>query len=395
MLLLGAAAEPRWIALNRAAGEASRAKDYAKLRDALVAMEPLLPGNSRIVYNLACAYARFGQPGTAIAGLSRLAAMGLVYDLAADPDLASLKDRPEFREVEQRMAANRKPVTHATLVATLPERDLIPEDLAYDPRTRRFLIASVRRAAIFASDGRLFAKAPWSVLALRVDASRSLVWAASGWTAQCESCALADKDKSALLAFDLDSGALRQRVDSPVKGLLGDMTISRAGDLYVSEGMNGALLRLRVGAGKLERLDTGGEFPSPQTPALSADEKTLYVPDYVRGIAAVSLADLSVRWLQPAGNLALSGIDGLYTDHGSFLAVQNGIAPARIVRFAADLSRQEVLETNTAWLGEPTHGTVVDGAFYFLADTGWNNWGEDGKKKPGTSPTESTVRMIK
>jgi len=81
VLLLGAAAEPRWIALNRAAGEASRAKDYAKLRDALVAMEPLLPGNSRIVYNLACAYARFGQ----------LLGVELVEhpDLALEPALAA------------------------------------------------------------------------------------------------------------------------------------------------------------------------------------------------------------------------------------------------------------------------------------------------------------------
>ena len=62
------------------------------------------------------------------------------------------------------------------------------------------------------------------------------------------------------------------------------MTLGRRGDLYISEGIHGAVLHLKPGAAQLERLDPVGEFPSPQTPALSADEKILYVPDYVRGI---------------------------------------------------------------------------------------------------------------
>jgi len=37
----------------------------------------------------------------------------------------------------------------------------------------------------------------------------------------------------------------------------------------------------------LERLDTEGEFASPQQPALSADGKTLFVADYLRGIGAL------------------------------------------------------------------------------------------------------------
>ena len=105
---------------------------------------------------------------------------------------------------------------------------------------------------------------------------------------------------------------LKQRIESPVKGLLGDMTISRSGDIYVSEGIHGAVLSLRQGAQELERLDRPGDFPSPQTPALSTDEKTLYVPDYVRGIAAITLSTGAVSWLKPADDIVLSGIDGLY-----------------------------------------------------------------------------------
>jgi hypothetical protein len=220
---------------------------------------------------------------------------------------------------------------------------------------------------------------------------RRILWASTGWLPHCESCDKADKDKTALLAFDADSGALKQRIDSPVKGLLGDMTISRNGEIYISEGIYGAVFRLPVGGKAFERLDVPGEFPSPQTPALSEVEKTLYVPDYLRGIAAIDLASRTVRWLMPADDIALSGIDGLYVYRDSFVAVQNGTSPPRIMRFSLDLRKQEVLEANTAGLGEPTHGTIAGDSFYAIANTGWGDYDDQGVKKPGSTPVVSSI----
>jgi sugar lactone lactonase YvrE len=394
LLVRAADPEPRWVALNHAAGQAIKAKDYAKLRETLRELKPLMPGNPRIIYNLAASDAVLGDKQAALKELRNLAGMGLIYDFAADADFSSLRKANEFAAIVKQIDDNKKPVSHSTLAFTLAERDLIPEDIAYEAKTRRFFVSSVRKSKIVTVDGREFAKADWPVLALRVDSKHRILWAATGWAPHCEHCDTADKDKTALLAFDLDSGALKQRTESPVKGLLGDMTISRSGEIYVSEGINGAVLRLRRNAKNLERLDVPGEFPSPQTPALSADEKTLYVPDYVRGIAAINLATGAVTWMKPANNIALNGIDGLYVYRDSFIAVQNGTSPARIVRFSLDLQKQEVLEANTPELGEPTHGTIVGDTFYFLANTGWDQYDDDGKKKAGSGPVESAVRKM-
>jgi sugar lactone lactonase YvrE len=384
--------------LNHAAHQAAEAKDYRKLRETLLELKTLLPGNPRIVYNLAAADARLGDSPAALAGLRNLAGMGLIYDFAADADFSSLLKSREFAAILKRVDENKQPASHSTAAFTLAERDLIPEDIAYDPQTRRFFVSSVRQAKIIAvrnaTESRDFAKADWPVMALRVDSQRHILWAATGWLPHCERCNKAEEDKSALLAFDLNSGALLQRIESPVKGLLGDMTISPVGEIFVSEGTHGAVLRLRPGAKNLERLDTPGEFPSPQTPALSMDQKTLYVPDYVRGIAAVELATGKTTWLEPADDIALSGIDGLYMYRNSFLAVQNGTTPARIIRLSLDLRKQEVLEANTPQLGEPTHGTLVGDTFYYIANSGWDEYDDQGKKKPGTGPVQSAVRKI-
>jgi hypothetical protein len=320
--------------------------------------------------------------------------MGLIYDLAADSDFSGLRESAEFRAVLKQMDGNRKPVTHSSDAFAVPEADLIPEDIAIDPKTRRYFISSVRTNRVITADAKLFARTPMCAFALRVDAGRRILWVSTGGWNVGESFIGSDKDKTALLAFDLNSGELKQRVDSPVPGLFGDMTISRGGDLYVSEGTYGAVFRLPAGGSTLERLDTPGEFASPQTPVLSADERLLYVPDYVRGIAAMDLKSHKVEWLQPADDIALSGIDGLYLHRGWFIAVQNGTTPPRVIRFSADLKKQQVLEANWDGLGEPTHGAIVGDDFLFIANGGWPEYDRDGKRKAGSAPVRSVVRKI-
>ncbi len=55
--------------LNHAAHVAVVAKDYRKLREVLLELKTLLPGNPRIVYDLAAADAMLGNSGAALAGL--------------------------------------------------------------------------------------------------------------------------------------------------------------------------------------------------------------------------------------------------------------------------------------------------------------------------------------
>ncbi len=394
LLLAAADPVPPWRSLNQDARAALQAKDYAKLRAKLAELKPLMPGNPRIAFMLAASEARLGNRQAALAGLRNLAGMGLVYDLAAEESFASLRESADYTAAVRRIDENKKPITHALPAFTVEERDLIPEDIAYDPQTRRFFVSSVRQGRIVTVDGKPFARADWSVFALRADAPRRLLWATTAWVEQCENCHASDEGKTALLAFDLDSGALKRRIESPVKGVLGDMTVSLHGDVYVSEGLHGSLFRLASGSNDLERLDVPGEFPSPQTPALSADEKTLYVPDYLRGIAAIDLGTHTVQWLRPADNVALSGIDGLYVSGSSFLAVQNGTSPPRIVSFSQDLQNQTVLEANWTGLGDPTHGVIVGESFYFIANSGWGEYDQKGKKRPGSAPVESTIRKI-
>ena len=392
-----------------AAGKTCRAKQYTDCRGHLLRLIELLDGRADIVYNLASVEARLGNQDEALRWLEVYSKSGLTFaDPAADDDLAPLKTLPEFSAIEERVKAAGGPVSHSQLFTTLPEKEFIPEDIAYDPATKRFFISSVRHHKILSldSEGKFAEFVPdgqadvWAILALGVDATNRFLWATTAAMPESLGYTAVVEGRSALLKYSLDKGTLLKRYDLPAGGkhALGDMTISRSGDLYVSDGF-GAVYRLEHSADKLELLFGSGVFRSPQTPALSPDERQLYVPDYSRGISVVDLRTKQWKLLEHPKELSLGGIDGLYLKDKTLVAVQNGTKPARIIRMTLDDSlarvvRWDTLEANTPELGAPTHGVFVGDKFYFIANSGWDRMADDGSVKKGAVFEAPTIRVI-
>lgn len=227
------------------------------------------------------------------------------------------KDDPRWPAVRARLEINRAPVAHATTVFALPHDDLVPEGLAWDPRSRTFLVSSVHARKILSVDehgaARDFVSSAregvGALCGIASDAERLWVTMATlppmfgfdpkGWR------------PTALLAYDLATGGLRVRADLPVddghEHALTDVTVAPRGDVYVSDEPGGVVYALAPGASRLEPLVRAGSLLSPQTPAVSLDGRRLYVPDYVRGIAMLDLTSRALTWIVPAAGVALDG----------------------------------------------------------------------------------------
>jgi sugar lactone lactonase YvrE len=396
-----------WHALNRQARTQAKAGDWAGLHDTLLRLAPSLPGSPTIVYNLGASAARLGQADEAVAALTRLQDAGLAYDLAADDDFASLAGRPDFDALRAHLAANRNASGTPRRVMAFAQADWIPESLAWDAATRRLFVSDVRHCEIRvvanpARPGavdRRFARLPSSVFALGVDARRRTLWASIATVAQADGCGEGSTkdERTALVALDLRTGHVLQRIDSGLPGVLGDLVVAADGTVFVTESVHGAVLRLRPGAPALERLDVPGDFASPQTPALSTDGRTLLVPDYARGIAQLDLGapcPCTARWPANGSGVFTAGIDGLVRDGDALLAVQNGTPPPRVIRLSGDLQRQQVLESGTPGLGEPTHAIVVGRALWFIADVGWDRFEESGQRRSGAQASHAELRSV-
>jgi hypothetical protein len=237
---------PPWVAHQQAARAAREAKDYAAYRTHLLALNDLFFGHPTIVYSLAVAELQLGNRDAALKWLTTFATMGLYQNVVGDPSLAALRELPEFQQLIRRMEENQRPVSHSTLAFALSEPAFIVEDIAWDARGKRFFVSSMRKRKIIVVDaaGRSSDFVPaarqgiWSVLALAVDSRHGVLWASTAAMPQGEGYQKADEGRTALLKYDLRSGALLKRYDLAAglgQHVLGDMTLSAAGDVYVSD----------------------------------------------------------------------------------------------------------------------------------------------------------------
>jgi hypothetical protein len=414
LIVLGVLAQPQPTAveqlnaLQQKAGVAAKAGDQAARIAANQQIFHLLNGHPDALLALARADAAAGDMHAALAALTEFADLGLADDAQVsgqDQRYSALKNLPEYQRILERFRRNEAPVALARPAITLPDAGLIAEDIDYDAGSGTFLITSVREAKIvrIGHDGSAsdFAASPdrWPMVAIKIDAARKRVWATE---VAFDGFVFAPKDawgRSALLCFDLDTGRLLRRIEGPPHTALGDMVLTADGDPIVSDGDGGGLYR--VGKDAITAVDTT-DFISPQTASVIPGAAKLFVPDYARGIAAFSLADGRVSWLNAddADKVALDGIDGLYVWHDALIATQNGTTPERVVMFGLDAARthivsQKVIEQAVPGLDDPTHGVIVGDTFWFIANSGWAQLDEHGNVKPGAALTPARILRYK
>ena len=388
---------------RQAAVEALGKHDDKGYRDALLKLHTDFPYNARALRNLAAAEAQVGDLPAAAAWLREYAAMGMTLDLQT-PAFAPLRGTaPDI----PRLARNAEPVSQSDRVFGIPDTALLPEDIAFDPGTKRFLLTSVRQRKVVSchragkcedvikSSNNLPLDA---MLAIHVDARRHLLWTTTAGMNAAAGSRPEEDGRSSLLKFDLPTFRLIKRysLEDGRKHALGDMVLASNGDAYVSDGLSGDIFAVSTQRDELVLLVPTGTFKSPQTPVLSADEKFLYVPDYAAGLAILRLADKHVDWVTSAVPVALDGIDGMYRVGNRLIAVQNGTSPERIVSFHLRRPDQidgfEVLEANWPGLGDPTHGVLIGSEFYFISNSGWDHLDDKGVFTPAEP---AAVRKMK
>ena len=380
-----------------AAARAAELTDNDSLaRTQLLRALDLIHGHPDVIYLLARVETRLGAPDSAIARLRTIAAMGIAYDAAHDPVLTPLLNHRGFDTVVQAMEANRLPFGQSPVTLTLGDTDALAEDVVYDGSTRTFYVSSVHHRKIYAlpehGAPRDFATAERdtldAVVALAIDPKRHVLWATTVGAPQQEGYTPADSVRAAVLRYDLRTGRLLHRYPLPADGRHhepGDMTVDRAGTVIVSDA-TGSVYMIPHASDSLTLLIGPGIFHSPQTPAVAPDGRIL-VADYARGVGIIDPRSHDVEWLAHPDTVALSGIDGMYLAGHTLLAIQNGTDPPRVVRFELDpelrrIVSWSVIERGTVHLGQPTHGTVVGDTFYFIGNSGWDRFDEDGSLVP-------------
>ena len=398
-------AASRFAQLQGSARDAREKRDKKGLLAIMLEMAQLLHYSGPSAERLALAYADLGDKKQTLQALRDFVVMGGSDDaLIAAHQFDGLRSLPEFEELVKRMGLSRTPIQRAVAVAEMRDAKLIPEDIDYDPRTKRFLVTSVlgKKIVRIGLDGEQqdFAVAPdgWPMKGIKIDSRRGLVWATEAALDRFSAAPAKDWGKSAVICFRLEDGTVVRRIEGPAHSALGDMTTTPSGDVIVSDSTGGGVYRIPAKVADsdvMDRLD-GGDFVSPHTPVLHPDGRRIFVPDYARGVGVLDPATKRVFWIETNRQHALQGIDGMYFKKGALIAIQNGNTPERVVRFHLDPSltrviSEDIIERSTPTLGEPTHGVMVGDSFYYIANSGWDALDEEGKVKAGAKLTVARI----
>ena len=329
--------------------------------------------------------------------IGRLADLGVGASVATDTAYRALVGAATFDAAAARHAAATAPVPRSRVRLTIPDTMFHAEGVAFDARTGRWLVGSVRQRRIVAVDRRdrvvdfvrSGADGLAGVFGMAVDSARRTLWVATTALPRMQGFTAADSGRVGVFGYDLETGRLVRRAwlprDSSTAHTFGDVAVAPNGDVYVSDSESPWIHRLPRGGDALDAFVTHPLFRSLQGMAITPDGHTMFVADYSHGLLRVDLRSRSVTAIRAAPGVTLLGVDGLYLRQGALIAVQNGVTPPRLVRFCLDragavVTRAEVLDRNPSLVDEPTLGTIVGDSAFYVATSQWEKFSDAGHR---------------
>ncbi len=372
--------------LERQAVTDYRAQNWAGFLENIKKASQLRPNHSRLIYNLAVALTLNAKTDEALNSLAQLAKMGLTFQIEKDEDLKSLFEMERFKAIQIQMYQNAHPLNNSQKAFSIPNKDLITEGIAYNPKTKTFYLSSIHLRKIISvnqkGETKDFSRESdglWSVSGMKVDVRQQILWVCSSVFPQMKGFKKEADGQSGIFKYDLKTGRLLEKYllsNETEKHVLGDLVLNQKGEVFASDSVSPYIYFIDSTTNKLVVWIKNDSFSSLQGMALTADEKTMWVADYSKGIFKIEMATKRIIQLKPAQNVTLIGIDGLYLFRGKLIGIQNGTNPQRVVSFSINPEATQItgfttLEANHPDFNEPSLGVIIGTSLFYIANTQW------------------------
>ncbi|CAN5404393.1 hypothetical protein BH10BAC4_BH10BAC4_02940 [soil metagenome] len=376
------------------ARESYKSKDYKTFYTLASSAAQLRPTHQGAQYFAGIAAALNSKPEEAVAHLKQSILIDTRYDLA-NPDLASLKERPDFKELVLLQAEINSPIIHSDTALVIRDRQLHAEGIAYNPDSKIFYLGSIHQRKIVQVDTKGYSTdfiktslpEMASIFGLKLDRKRKFLWACS--SALPETKNYNETIASKVYKFDL-AGNLIGVFDPPadVKGaIFGDLVLTGNDEVYVSDSKNNLILKVNESTKKLDKFFESSEFLNLQGITFTDDNSIMFIADYLGNIFKLEMKARRLTKISCTLDVSVKGIDGLSFYKGSLIAIQNGVAPLRVVQFFLNkeytsISEFKTIDRNHPAFNEPTLGTIDKNILYYIANSQWSGYNDDHTIKP-------------
>jgi tetratricopeptide (TPR) repeat protein len=408
-------------------------KDYTLFLERLKKAQTLAPDNPKIIYNLARAYAVKGNPSKAINYLQRAVSVGYFLNSSHNSDFVSIRDLQSFKDIQKEIEKKKIKINNSEIAFKIPEKDLIPESIAYDPITESFYLGSIHKRKIISISKNLeindfvmeMQDGLWSIIGMKVDAQRRLLWVNSGTTFAMKGIKSGNYGLTGVFKYSLKNGKLIKKYlidERPALHLFNDLTLNSRGDVFITDSLSGAVFMISSQHDRLELFLKLDRFTYPNGITLSSDDQFLFV-SHTEGTSVINVNTKCRSSLTPPEDVNLCLIDGLYFHNNSLIATQNDNWQRRLVRFfltrnlvglddpkntnlqeqidslkmnpAYKVQKAEILEAGNRIFNVPTTGVIVGDLFYYIANSQINQFDHNGKFFPIDKLRPTTILKVK
>ncbi len=396
--------------LNQAA-RAYHAEDHEAWVEATTQLHRLRPYNQDFMTHLVKGHALTGDLNAAFDMMLKMQQQGLAADWDSVDEVESMRGTRLYDHLRDLMNEAGEPFGDVERWSTMGEDVVMPEALARDAEGERMFLGTVRDGHILVSndDGESwehFASPETheqlqGVFDLVIDAENGYLWVATGHVPQFQGEPREDGVRSSLLRFDLESGELDTEFplsSGSGRNLLGSLAVAADGTVYAADTMAPMIYRLDDEEVGLQPYFGHRNFTSLRGLALGADDRLLYIADYELGVFVIDATGGEQAWkLAVPETLNQGGIDGLFYWEGHLVAIQNGIAPQRVVRLKLGPDGLGVVAVAPVAAARPefdtpTFGVMDDQDLYFLAGSHWQHVDAEGNPR-GSLPEIAVLKL--
>jgi len=296
-------------------------------------------------------------------------------------------------------------VNRAHIAFTIPQKDLLAENVAFNPADSAFYVGSTRHGKVVrrSRDGQIRDFIPtgrdglWMVVGMKVDPRRKALWVNTSAQGNYVGLKPEDRGRAGIFRYDL-SGRLVKRYLPREAGphFFNDVVVAPDRSVFITDMEPGAIYRIGEGD-SLALWLAGGKMTDPNGITMSDDGRKLFVASN-EGISVVDVATRSLALLQKPDSVDMLGIDGLYWHRGSLIGIQSG-RRNRVQRFRMDDARSrivaaEVLEANHPMFMNPSTGVIVGDDLYMIANAQFRSFTASGEIFPPERMFETVILRV-
>jgi len=400
---------------------AYQSKDYGAFLYNLKEANKLAPNNPQIMYGLARAYALNKNKKASIEYLQKVIQVGYHPNIKQTEDFSYLRNTAAFKTIQKIIKQIKTPINNSKIAFKIPEKDLVPEGIAYDPVEETFYIGSIYKCKIISIDKEKTIKnftsekqdGLLSIAGMKVDAKKRILWVNSSEFYRMKGFDKNNAGYTCVFKYNIDNRKLIKKYildEKPTLHLFNDLVINSRGDIFITDSSFGAVYTISHQSDDLKLFIKPNRFTYPNGIAISQDERYLFVT-HVEGTSVIDINTKSYFVLPHPKNLAITGIEGLYFYKNTLIAIQDDNWHGRVIQlslkkssYKADhfkdnkiysIQNAKIIEAGNHLFSHPTTGVIVHDFFYYIANSQQSKFRNDGVIFPSDKLNDILVFRVK